>query len=51
MTTLLDELAADEDLAQFRDRGDSIDLAELKEMIRSRSLPGNSRKRARERPA
>ena len=33
MTTLLDELAADEDLAQFRDRGDSIDLAELKEMM------------------
>jgi type IV pilus assembly protein PilB len=29
---LIDELADDDDLAAFKDRGDSIDLAELKEM-------------------
>ena len=32
ITGLIDELADDEDLAAFQDRGDSIDLAELKEM-------------------
>lgn len=32
ITGLIDELSEDEDLAAFRDRGDSIDLAELKEM-------------------
>jgi len=32
ITGLIDELSEDEDLAAFRDRGDSIDLAELQEM-------------------
>ena len=32
ITGLIDELSEDEGLAVFRDRGDSIDLAELKEM-------------------
>ena len=32
ITGLIDELSDDEDLAAFQDRGDSIDLAELKEM-------------------
>ncbi len=32
ITELIGELASDEDLALFKDRGDSIDLAELKEM-------------------
>ncbi|MCP4591145.1 MAG: Flp pilus assembly complex ATPase component [bacterium] len=31
--TLIDEIAADDTLAQFEGRGESIDLAELKEMI------------------
>jgi type IV pilus assembly protein PilB len=33
ITHLIDELGEDEDLAKFVDRGDSIDLAELKEMV------------------
>jgi len=33
ITGLIDELSDDEDLAKFEGRGDSIDLAELKEMI------------------
>ncbi len=33
ITGIIDELSEDEDLAAFRDRGDSIDLAELKEMV------------------
>jgi type IV pilus assembly protein PilB len=33
ITALIDELADDEELANFRNRGDSIDLAELKEMV------------------
>ncbi len=33
ITDLIDELGADDEFAAFRDRGDSIDLAELKEMI------------------
>jgi len=32
ITGLIDELSEDEDLAKFTDRGDSIDLADLKEM-------------------
>jgi len=32
ITGLIDELSDDEELAAFQDRGDSIDLAELKEM-------------------
>ncbi|MHC5110310.1 MAG: GspE/PulE family protein [Planctomycetota bacterium] len=35
ITNLIDELADDEDLAKFEGRGDSIDLAELKEMMES----------------
>ncbi|MHC4698349.1 MAG: GspE/PulE family protein, partial [Planctomycetota bacterium] len=33
ITGLIDELSEDEDLAKFQGRGDSIDLAELKEMM------------------
>jgi len=33
ITTLIDELADDEDLAKFQGRGDSIDLSEIKEMV------------------
>ncbi len=33
ITNLIDELSDDEDLAKFHGRGDSIDLAELKEMM------------------
>ncbi|UCE62472.1 MAG: Flp pilus assembly complex ATPase component TadA [Phycisphaerales bacterium] len=32
ITGLIDELSDDEDLARFQDRGDSIDLADLREM-------------------
>ncbi|MFQ5462141.1 MAG: GspE/PulE family protein [Phycisphaerae bacterium] len=35
ITNLIDELSDDEDLARFEGRGDSIDLAELKEMMES----------------
>lgn len=35
ITNLIDELSEDEDLAKFQGRGDSIDLAELKEMMES----------------
>ncbi len=35
MTTIIDEIVADGDLAAFADRGESIDLAELKEMAES----------------
>ncbi|MGB0715429.1 MAG: GspE/PulE family protein [Phycisphaerae bacterium] len=35
ITNLIDELSDDEDLAKFQGRGDSIDLAELKEMMES----------------
>jgi type IV pilus assembly protein PilB len=35
ITGLIDELADDEDLAKFQGRGDSIDLAEIKEMVDS----------------
>ncbi|MCH7808069.1 MAG: Flp pilus assembly complex ATPase component TadA [Planctomycetes bacterium] len=33
ISNLIDQLAEDEDLAKFQDRGDSIDLAELREMM------------------
>jgi len=35
ITNLISELSEDEDLAKFQNRGDSIDLAEIKEMIES----------------
>ena len=35
ITGLINELADDEDLAKFQGRGDSIDLADIKEMIES----------------
>ncbi|MEK6797361.1 MAG: ATPase, T2SS/T4P/T4SS family [Planctomycetota bacterium] len=35
ITNLIDELTDDEDLAKFQGRGDSIDLAEIKEMAES----------------
>jgi len=35
ITGLIDELSEDEDLAKFQGRGDSIDLAEIKEMVES----------------
>ncbi len=35
IANLIDELSEDEDLAKFSDRGDSIDLAEIKEMLES----------------
>ncbi len=35
ITNIIDELSEDEDLAKFQGRGDSIDLADIKEMIES----------------